>query len=693
MMTRITPRLMEPVTIVHGAYGRTVPRCGSQTSTTIRLYAYNNSTRTRNESQDFETLAAAGNNDPIGLWSDGTTMWVSDRVDSKIYAYNLNTKLRDAAKDYNTLGAAGNSDLRGIWSDGTTMWVADSPDDKLYAYAADDTPIAPPQVEGLTLTEASLTSITATWTASTGADEYAVEIATNIAFTLGRTKSFTDNLTFTFTGLTAGQEYYVRVKPHTHDDIWVSNSVGDNLWRVNSDDPDDVSGEYGLVGSFPSGLTSAQGIEMDTAAAVWVIDSDDAELWRINSADPDDESGTFGSVGSLTSGLDDPRGLARDGSGDLWITDSTDLDIWKVDPSDPDRFTGGYGLFGTPQWTMHALSAAAFAPDGEFYMLDPNTASIWNVDLDRLPFYGSTSYCTMPTSVRGIVGLSIDSHGDAWIADIHHSDDRLWRVDLDDCTRTTGGFGDQGTFDSTLTGPDSLSMIERPDGPWSDYQSMAIGAPAAPGTPSASLSGGTVTVSWTASSTTGAKAATGYKVQYRVQDSITFATSPSVYTGTSATFDITTLTTSLTYQFRVRAINATAGSTWTTWSTGLSYISIPSAPAVPTLTASDGQLVATWTAPNNNGAAISDYDLQYRSGNTGSFTDWTDAIGTNTSSTITSLTNAQSYEVRVRAANAQGESAWSYAATGTPATLPTRPTYPTVTQNGDRQATWSWDRS
>ena len=49
--------------------------------------------------REFNTLSAAGNNSPNGLWSDGETMWVADNFDMKIYAYNLGTKVRDAAKD------------------------------------------------------------------------------------------------------------------------------------------------------------------------------------------------------------------------------------------------------------------------------------------------------------------------------------------------------------------------------------------------------------------------------------------------------------------------------------------------------------------------------------------------------------------------------------------------------------------
>ena len=88
----------------------------------------------RDSSEDFGTLSAAGNNAPYGMWSDGTTMWVSDYGDKKIYAYTVSTKARDSAKDFDTLDAAGNDNPRGLFSDGTTMWVSDSTDDKLYAY-------------------------------------------------------------------------------------------------------------------------------------------------------------------------------------------------------------------------------------------------------------------------------------------------------------------------------------------------------------------------------------------------------------------------------------------------------------------------------------------------------------------------------------------------------------------------------
>ena len=39
--------------------------------------------------KDFDTLDAAGNRGSIGIWSDGTTMWVGDWHDGKIYVYRM----------------------------------------------------------------------------------------------------------------------------------------------------------------------------------------------------------------------------------------------------------------------------------------------------------------------------------------------------------------------------------------------------------------------------------------------------------------------------------------------------------------------------------------------------------------------------------------------------------------------------
>ncbi len=92
---------------------------------------------TRYPAQDFDTLAAAGNKYPEGIWSDGTTMWVADSAEDKIYAYKMSDKSRDSSKDV-SLDSALTPAPTGIWSDGATMWVTDYSDDAIYAYKMSD---------------------------------------------------------------------------------------------------------------------------------------------------------------------------------------------------------------------------------------------------------------------------------------------------------------------------------------------------------------------------------------------------------------------------------------------------------------------------------------------------------------------------------------------------------------------------
>ena len=93
----------------------------------------------------------------------------------------------------------------------------------------------------------------------------------------------------------------------------------------------------------------------------------------------------------------------------------------------------------------------------------------------------------------------------------------------------------------------------------------------------------------------------------------------------------------------------------------------PAAPDAPTVTATAGSttsLDVAWTAPSNVGKpAIDHYDLQYRIGISGSFTAASHTQpGTTTS--IGGLTAGTSYEVQVRAHNAEGDGPWSASGTG-----------------------------
>ena len=90
----------------------------------------------------------------------------------------------------------------------------------------------------------------------------------------------------------------------------------------------------------------------------------------------------------------------------------------------------------------------------------------------------------------------------------------------------------------------------------------------------------------------------------------------------------------------------------------------PGKPNAPTVTtASVSRLTVNWSAPTNAGPAITDYDVQYREGTSGNWSDGSHA-GTATTATLTGLAENTSYQVQVRATNDEGTGAWSDAGSG-----------------------------
>ena len=93
----------------------------------------------------------------------------------------------------------------------------------------------------------------------------------------------------------------------------------------------------------------------------------------------------------------------------------------------------------------------------------------------------------------------------------------------------------------------------------------------------------------------------------------------------------------------------------------------PATPGAPTVSAtanSDTSLDVRWTAPGlNGGPAITGYDLQYRQGTSGSFTNGPQNVS-GTSTAIAGLTAGTAYQVQVRALNGETPSDWSPSGTG-----------------------------
>jgi hypothetical protein len=98
----------------------------------------------------------------------------------------------------------------------------------------------------------------------------------------------------------------------------------------------------------------------------------------------------------------------------------------------------------------------------------------------------------------------------------------------------------------------------------------------------------------------------------------------------------------------------------------------PDAPVISSVTAGNAQVVVAWSTPANNGAAISDYVVEFSTSSGGSYTTFADGISTSTSATVTGLTNGTAYYFKVAATNSVGTGSNSVASAAATPTLPTQ---------------------
>ena len=195
-------------------------------------------------------------------------------------------------------------------------------------------------------------------------------------------------------------------------------------------------------------------------------------------------------------------------------------------------------------------------------------------------------------------------------------------------------------------------------GLWSASSTETPGKPAAPSAPTLTAGSAQLTVSWTAPTTNGLSIS-DYDVQYSSDGGTTWTEWNASNTSTATSTTITGLVAG-TYHAQVRAASSAGDGPWS-GSASSAVTTPPLAPDMPKLTSSNQTLTVGWAAPVNGGAAITDYDVQYRAAGTATWSSHTHT-GTATSATVTGLINGTAYEVQVRAENSQGEGAWSASA-------------------------------
>ena len=199
--------------------------------TYVHAYALDGGARQTNKELD---LPDAVNTSLWNMWSDGTTMWVLDRGLDKAHAYALADGTRQDGtngtknREFDFHRDSGNP--LGMWSDGATMWLLDRDDDKVYAYnvcdltAAGDSCAGAPDAPSVTAVSSS--SLTVMWSAPDNDGPAITDY--DVRYRAGTSGDWTDvnhdgaATTATLTGLASGATFQVSVR--------ATNDAGSGPW-------------------------------------------------------------------------------------------------------------------------------------------------------------------------------------------------------------------------------------------------------------------------------------------------------------------------------------------------------------------------------------------------------------------------------------------------------------------------------
>jgi len=188
----------------------------------------------------------------------------------------------------------------------------------------------------------------------------------------------------------------------------------------------------------------------------------------------------------------------------------------------------------------------------------------------------------------------------------------------------------------------------------------------APGAPTglAGTGGDTqAALAWTAPSSDGGAAITGYVIEYTPSG----GSATTVSTGvTSPSFTLSGLTNGTAHSIRVAAVNSVGQGSYSS-AVSVTPAGVPGAPtALAATSGTDSAVPLAWTAPaSNGGASITGYVVEWTPSGGSASTVSTGSASTNY--TKSGLTNNTEYGFRVAAVNSVGQGAWSSSVTGRPA--------------------------
>jgi DNA-binding beta-propeller fold protein YncE len=183
----------------------------------------------------------------------------------------------------------------------------------------------------------------------------------------------------------------------------------------------------------------------------------------------------FGSPGSGEGQFDHPSGVALDASGNMWVADAANNRIEKFSPSG--KFTAAYGSTGTGDSEFaDPWGIAVNQSTGDVYVSDTNNHRIeefgssgefleaigWGVTDGKAELEVCKSSCKAGIAGTGNgqlnepLGLTIDSSGDIWVADVGEN-----RVDeFSPSGAYLSTFGSKGAGNGQLDEPTGIAISE-----------------------------------------------------------------------------------------------------------------------------------------------------------------------------------------------------------------------------------------